>query len=112
MGKSSQKKGRKAELELAGILRGYGFEAVRAAEPLNFGNVPDLVGLPNIHIECKRCEQQRLAEWVAQAVADSEKFCDGAPTIFHRRNRGEWLASMRLVDWVELYKCAYSRKID
>ncbi|MCD8100877.1 MAG: hypothetical protein LUE06_09965 [Oscillospiraceae bacterium] len=110
MGKSSQAKGRKAELELAGILRSYGFENVRAAPPLNFGSVPDIIGLKNVHIEVKRCETARLSDWLKQADADSTRFDDGIPAIFWRRNRSAWCVIMELPRWIELYKSAYSRK--
>lgn len=46
---------------------------------MSFGDVPDLVGLPGIHIEVKRAEQVRLSEWMAQALRDSKRFRDGIP---------------------------------
>lgn len=88
---------------MAGILQEYGYN-VKPAEPLNYGTIPDLTGLPGIHIECKRCEQLRLSEWMAQAERDAQRFQDGAPTIFHRKSRSPWLVTMRLVDWLNLYK--------
>ncbi len=102
-GKSSQRKGRAAELELARFLRDCGFD-VRPGEPLNFGKEPDLSGLPGIHIECKRAETLRLSEWMAQAAVDAQRFGDGLPAVFHRRNRQEWLCTMCLTDWLELYR--------
>ena len=65
MGNKSQAKGRRAELELAHILQGYGYD-VRPGEPLNYGREPDLSGLPGVHIECKRAEALRLSDWMAQ----------------------------------------------
>lgn len=41
---------------------------------------------------------------MAQAVRDAEKFHDGAPTVFHRRNREGWLVTMQLSDWLEIFK--------
>ena len=38
-----------------------------------------------------------------QAVRDAERFQDGVPAVFHRRNRSGWLVTMRLPDWMELY---------
>ena len=64
----------------------------------------DLFGLPGIHIEVKRVERLNLTDAMTQAVRDSEVFHDGAPTVFHRRNRSPWLVTMRLVDWMELYQ--------
>ena len=39
-----------------------------------------------------------------QAVRDSEKFHDGVPVLFHRRNRSPWLVTMRLEDWLGIYR--------
>lgn len=103
MGVKSQRKGRAAELELSRILQGHGYN-VEPGRAFSYGEVPDLSGLPGIHIECKRCEQARLSEWMQQAARDSEKFHDGAPTIFHRRNHRPWLVTMRLEDWLQLYR--------
>ena len=104
MSRSSQRKGREAELELVKVLHGFGFESVQAGEPVSYGSTPDLVGLPGIHIECKRCEQLRLSEWMKQAQRDSERFQDGVPVIFHRRNREPWLVTMNLDDFMKIYR--------
>lgn len=32
------------------------------------------------------------------------KGADGIPALFHRRNRKPWLVTMRLTDWLQLYK--------
>lgn len=103
MGRSSQRKGRNAEKELSCLLNKYGFHT-EPAQPLNFGKIPDVIGLPGIHIESKRCEVLRLSEWMKQAVNDAEKFKDGLPTVFHRKNREEWLVTMRATDWIKIYK--------
>lgn len=102
-GKKSQSKGRRAEIELARLLQSSGYD-VRPGEPLSYGKEPDLTGLPGVHIECKRAEQLRLSEWLAQAAADAEKFKDGLPAVFFRRSREPWAVVMRLEDWMELYK--------
>jgi len=105
MGRSSQSKGRTAERELASLLRDkYGFADIKAAEPLNYGTVPDLVGLPGVHIECKRCEKLKITEWMQQAERDAERFKDGAPVVFHRRNRQPWLVTLHLEDFVQIYR--------
>lgn len=102
MSTRSQRKGRAAELELARLLQGHGYD-VRPGEPVSYGREPDLVGLPGVHIECKRAEQLRLSEWIEQAQRDADRFQDGAPAVFHRRNRSPWLVTMRLNDWIRLY---------
>lgn len=103
MGKSSQRKGRDGERELRDRLRKYGY-AVECGEAVSFGEDPDLVGLPGIHIECKRVERLNVPEAMQQAVRDSERFRDGMPALFHRRNRQPWLVTMRLDDWMKVYK--------
>lgn len=101
-GRTSQRKGRGGELELSRILQEYGYP-VEVGKPVSFGEVPDLSGLPGVHIECKRAEAIRLSEWMEQAEMDARRFGDGAPAVFHRKNRQPWLVTMRLEDWLSLY---------
>lgn len=101
-GKTSQRKDADGERELAAILREYGYTIERGGS-LSFGVVPDLAGLPGIHIECKRCEQVRLSEWMEQAERDSRHFKDGLPAVFHRRSREPWRVTMNLADFMRLY---------
>lgn len=102
MGKKSQAKGRGGELELARILQGHGYD-VRPGGALNYGTEPDLVGLDGVHCEVKRCEQTRLNDWIDQARRDADKFHDGLPAVFWRKNRCPWLVVMDLRDWMVLY---------
>lgn len=102
-GKKSQHKGRAGELELSRILRGCGYD-VQPGRAVSYGATPDISGLPGIHIECKRVERLNVPEAMKQAVRDAEKFHDGAPTLFHRRSREPWLVTMRLQDWMGLYR--------
>lgn len=74
---------------------------------MSYGEEPDLSGLPGVHIECKRVENLNLSAALRQATADAQRFHDGLPAVFHRRNREQWVVSMRLDDWVKLY---YSHK--
>ena len=103
MGNKSQRKGADGERELAAILRERGYDCQRGGS-LTFGEVPDLTGLPGIHAEIKRVERLNVGEAMEQAIRDSERMADGAPTLFHRRNRKPWLVTMRLVDWLELFE--------
>ena len=101
--KASQRKGRGGEIELSTILNDHGIPAT-PGNPLNFGRVPDVVGVEGIHVEVKRVEKLNVGEAMNQAIRDSEKFRDGMPALFHRRNRQPWLVTMRLEDWLKLYK--------
>jgi len=103
MGASSQRKGADGERELAAVLQEYGYEIERGGS-LSFGEVPDLVGLPGVHIECKRVERLNVPEAMRQAVTDSQRFKDGMPALFHRRNRQPWLVTIRLEDFMQLYR--------
>ena len=102
MGSKSQRKGRGGEIELSKILQGYGYPVVPGMA-VSFGTVPDITGLPGVHIECKRVERLNVPEAMRQAVKDSAAFKDGAPAVFHRRSREPWLVTMRLADWIDIY---------
>ena len=69
-GRKSQRKGADGERELAALLREYGYPVERGGS-LSFGEVPDLTGLPGVHIECKRAEQLRPYSWLEQAERDA-----------------------------------------
>ena len=103
MGASSQRKGRGGELELACILQGRGY-AMRPGRARSYGAEADVSGLPGVHVECKRQERLRLSEAVQQAVRDAERFGDGLPAVFHRRNCEGWLVTMPLEGWLKLYE--------
>ena len=61
----------------------------------------DVVGLPGLHIECKRVERLDLYAAMAQAEHDAT---DGMlPVVMHRRNNCQWLVTMRLDDYMEIY---------
>ena len=102
MGKSSQRKGAAGERELAAMLSAAGYECQRGGS-LSFGEIPDVLGLPGIHIECKRVERLNVGEAMEQAIRDSDRMMDGMPALFHRRNRKPWLVTMRMEDWLKLY---------
>ena len=102
-GKAERRKGRGGELELCKILNEQGITA-RPGTALNFGKEPDIIGITNIHAEVKRTEKTHLNAWMTQATEDAEKFGDGAPAVFHRMSRQPWLVTMKLTDWLQLYK--------
>lgn len=103
MGKSQQRKGADGERELVGILQQNGYAVERGGSE-TYGTIPDIVGLPGIHIEVKRVEQLNIPEAMNQAARDSKRFQDGMPAVFHRRNRRRWMVTMALVDWLKMYR--------
>lgn len=107
MGKASQRKGARGEEELAMLLAAAGWPVKRGGSC--FGEKPDLYGLPDVHVEVKRREALNITEAMAQARRDADKFRDGHPAVFHRRNRQPWLVTMPLESWIELYS-AFERE--
>lgn len=108
-GKGSQRKGADGERELVGILQDHGYNCQRGGS-MTFGEVPDVTGLPGVHIEVKRVEKLNVSEAMQQAIRDSGRMKDGIPALFHRRNRKPWLVTMRLTDWLQLYDCWVQRR--
>lgn len=98
---NSKSKGKRGELELAKILKSYGYDANRSVQYCGANGDADVVGLPGIHIECKRVEKLNIEKALQQAEADSK---DDIPVVFHRRNRETWKVTLRLDDFMELYK--------
>ena len=102
---NSREKGAAGERELAQILRAYGFEARRGQQFSGASGDPDIVtNMPDIHIECKRVERLNIYEAMAQSINDAR--IGETPVVMHRKNREEWLVSMRLGDFIKLYKGA------
>lgn len=99
--KSSREKGAKGERELASKLREYGYRTRRGQQYCGANGDADVVGLPGIHIECKRVERLNLYDAMAQAVHDAKK--DLLLAVFHRKNNCSWLVTMRLEDFMKLY---------
>lgn len=99
---NSRRKGKAGELELSKKLKEYGYETRRGQQYSGANGDADVVGLNNIHIECKRVEKLNLEDAVTQSVKDARK--NETPVVMHRKNHKEWLVTMRLIDWVELYK--------
>ena len=103
MGKiNSRAKGAKGERELAGLLRDHGYKARRGQQYCGANGAADVVGLPGIHAECKRVEKLNIYDAIDQAKRDKKD--DLLPAVFHRKNNHEWLVTMPLDDWINIYK--------
>lgn len=102
---NSRAKGCRGELELAHWLTDRGHPARRGQQYSGSPDSPDVIcpSLPGVHLEVKRTECLRIHEAVAQAVNDAG---DKVPVVAHRRNRGEWLAVLRLADLLTLIERA------
>lgn len=98
---NSRDKGARGERELAGVLREFGYEARRGQQFSGANGDADVVGLPGIHIECKRVERLNLYDAIAQSKHDAR---DGEiPAVFHRKDNCKWLVTMELDDWMNMY---------
>lgn len=104
----SREKGKRGERELAKKLKEYGYECRRGQQYCGSNGDADVVGLKGIHIEVKRKERLNLYDAINQSVNDSKideiPFGYDLPTVMHRKNNCEWLVTMRLKDWIELYR--------
>ena len=102
MGKASRDKGKRGERELARYLKEYGYDARRGQQYSGAQGDADVIGLPGIHIECKRVEKLNIYDAVQQSVCES--LPAEMPAVFHRRDNHDWLVTMRLDDWMSLYR--------
>ena len=112
---NSREKGARGERELAQYLREHGFEARRGQQFSGANGDADVVGLPGIHIECKRVERTAINEWLLQAIRDAgaESLVEDKeiiPAVFHRENhdaknpvKGTWKVTMLADDFLKIY---------
>ena len=69
---NSCRKGADGERELAALLRDEGYSIERGGTE-SFGTVPDLSGLPGVHIEVKRVERLNVLEAMQQAIREVQR---------------------------------------
>lgn len=99
---NSREKGKRGERELANVLGSYGYHCRRGQQFCGANGDADVVGLPGIHIECKRNERLNLYDAVDQSKRDAQ--FDIVPAVMHRKNNCEWLVTMTLDNWMKLYR--------
>ncbi len=102
---NSRSKGKVGEREWAEVLRSHGFDARRGCQFQGGPESPDVV-CPELqhHFEVKRVESLNIHAAMAQAVGDAPS--GRVPVVAHRRNRGEWMVTMRASDWLAAIKAA------
>ena len=101
---NSKAKGKRGELEICQELKKYGYNCIRTVQyngKADEGEA-DIKGLTGIHAEIKRVEKLNLYDAMEQAKRDAKN--GDKPTVFHRKNRCNWLVTMELDDFMELYK--------
>lgn len=99
---NSRDKGKRGELEAAHVLKKHGYDTRRGQQFAGINGDADVVGLPYIHLEIKRVEKLNIDEALSQSIRDAKD--DEIPVVMHRKNRTEWKITMRLEDWIEMYK--------
>ena len=97
---NSRRKGKAGELEFAGLCKAHGYDCRRGQQYSGANGDADVEGLPGIHIEVKRVERLDLEGAMSQSVRDAR--VGELPIVAHRKNRGEWLITMRADDWFAL----------
>ena len=68
---NSNNKGKNGERELATILREYGYDSRRGQQYCGSNGDADVVGLPGVHIECKRVERLNIYDAIEQSKNDA-----------------------------------------
>ena len=93
---NSRAKGCRGERDLAKKLREYGYDCRRGVQYQGSPDSPDVIGLPGVHIECKRVEKPSWSDdWLLQAKRDCG---ENIPAVFHRRNNEDWKVTMDIED--------------
>lgn len=105
MAVNSRRKGKEGELELARILRTYGFDTRRGQQFKGGGDSPDVMGLPGVHIECKRVQSLNIEKAMVQSRTDAEG-TDDVPVVIHRKDREKWKVTMDLDEFMKMYIAA------
>lgn len=98
---NSREKGKRGERELASALKVYGYGTRRGQQFSGANGDADVVGLPGVHIECKRVERLNIQDAMDQSKRDAK---GDIPVVMHRKNNCEWLVTMRLEDWIDFYR--------
>lgn len=99
---NSREKGAAGERELSRRLREYGYDCRRGQQYSGANGDADVVGLPGIHIECKRVERLDLIAAMDQSKRDARP--GEIPAVFHRKNHCSWMVTISLDDFMLLYR--------
>ena len=97
---NSKRKGNAGERELCEYLTAAGYPAHRNDQMYTGGKGnPDITaqGLERLHIEVKRVERLNISAAMQQAERDA---AGREPVVIHRRNREQWLITMKLSDYL------------
>lgn len=98
------KKGKAGERELAHFLIDHGIAAKRGQQHAGGVDSPDVKTEldDDWHFECKRVQSLNVHEAFKQADRDRDK--GKRPIVAFRRNHGEWMACIRLTDFLAMVR--------
>ena len=99
---NSRAKGAAGERELSHELEKYGYKTRRGQQFSGANGDADVVGVPGLHIECKRVERLNIYDAIKQALNDARE--GEMPVVMHRKNRQKWLVTLSLDDFMKLWK--------
>lgn len=99
---NSRQKGARGERSLAKLLQTYGYDTRRGQQYCGIEGNADVVGIDGLHIECKRTQQVRDEVFLQQAERDAKE--GEIPVVMYRRNHEEWKVTLRLEDFMQIYK--------
>jgi hypothetical protein len=95
---NSRQKGKRGELDLCQALRSVmGWTVRRSQQFCGKAGDSDLLveDHPDLFVECKLVQSLNVTATMKKAVEDAG---DAIPAVFHRRDREEWLVTIRLTD--------------
>lgn len=100
---NSRRKGKVGELEAAAAMREHlGVEARRGQQFAGGPESPDVKhSIPGVHVEVKRVESLNLGKAMEQAKGEAGP--TEVPVVLSKRNRGDWLLTVRLEDVKDLW---------
>ena len=99
---NSKAKGKRGEIEIVRMIREYGYDCIRGQQYCGANGDADVVGLPGLHLEVKRVEELNVENALRQAEADAK--AGEIPVVMHRANREEWKVTLRLRNFMEVWK--------
>ncbi len=110
---NSKIKGKAGELELAHKFTELGLPARRSQQFKGTGDSADVRFIEEelnkfLHIECKRNEHVNVEEALRQAEGDRTP--GQVPIVCHRKNRDDWKVTIRLEDFVEMFRIYLIKK--
>lgn len=98
MALNSRQKGKSGELEACQVLRElFGWVCQRSQQFCGRAGDADIKvsQTPGLFWEIKRQEKLEVHKAMRRATEDSGRQC---PVLMHRKNRGDWLLTIRLID--------------